>query len=139
MNLEKYSEETPYWNHMGMDLLELSEDHVKVKLNLEEEHSSISHKIVAHGGVISSLIDTAGGILATSINNSPTPTLDLRVDYLNPATSNLLAYAEILKEGSSTIVITCEVYDIEETHVASGRVVYKIIFEDTENTWSINL
>lgn len=56
---------------------------------------------VVHGGVITSLLDNAGGIAVSSKTGrfGQIATLDLRIDYMKPATpgEDILAFAECFK------------------------------------------
>jgi uncharacterized protein (TIGR00369 family) len=82
-----------------------------------------------HGGVLSALIDTAGGMAAWSAlgDHESVSTVDLRVDYLEPAGLGqpLRAEAELVRRGNRV----CHVR-IALTHgevlVAEGHGVYNI-------------
>ncbi|HVL77082.1 MAG TPA: PaaI family thioesterase [Noviherbaspirillum sp.] len=53
-----------------------------------------------HGGVIASLIDLAGHAAVAVKVGKPTPTVDLRIDYLRPAPGvTLEARARVLRAG----------------------------------------
>jgi uncharacterized protein (TIGR00369 family) len=53
-----------------------------------------------HGGVIASLIDLAGHAAVAVKVGKPTPTIDLRIDYLRPAPGvTLEARARVLRAG----------------------------------------
>ncbi len=82
-----------------------------------------------HGGVISSLIDTAGGLAAWTAL-SPTEsvsTVDLRVDYLEPAGlgPDLRASAELVRKGNRVCHVRIAVTQ-GDVLVAEGRGVYNI-------------
>ena len=82
-----------------------------------------------HGGVLSSLIDTAGGVAAWSAlgDDESVSTVDLRVDYLEPAgmEGDLRAEAELVRKGSRVCHVRMVVTQ-GEVLVAEGRGVYNI-------------
>jgi uncharacterized protein (TIGR00369 family) len=82
-----------------------------------------------HGGVISSLIDTAGGVAAWSALNpgESVSTVDLRVDYLEPAGlgAPLRAEAELVRKGNRVCHVRVAVTQ-GGALVAEGRAVYSI-------------
>jgi uncharacterized protein (TIGR00369 family) len=55
-----------------------------------------------HGGIIASLADIAGTMACSVRTGRPTPTIDLRVDYLrSPCRVDLIAEARALRAGRS--------------------------------------
>jgi uncharacterized protein (TIGR00369 family) len=82
-----------------------------------------------HGGVLSSLIDTAGGVAAWSAlgPDETVSTVDLRVDYLEPAGlgAPLRAEAELIRKGNRVCHVKVAVTQ-DGRLVAEGRGVYNI-------------
>ena len=82
-----------------------------------------------HGGVISALIDTAGGLAAwTGLRAGESlSTVDLRVDYLEPAglSGDLRAEAELVRQGNRVCHVKIAVTQ-NGILVADGRGVYNI-------------
>lgn len=82
-----------------------------------------------HGGVLSSLIDTAGGVAAWSAlaSGESVSTIDLRVDYLEPAglAEPLRAEAEVVRKGGRVCHVRVSVTQ-GGVLVAEGRVVFGI-------------
>ena len=82
-----------------------------------------------HGGVLSALIDTAGGVAAwTALRAHETiSTVDLRVDYLEPAglDAPLRAEAELVRKGNRVCHVRIAVTQAGVL-VAEGRAVYNI-------------
>ena len=82
-----------------------------------------------HGGVVSSLIDTAGGLAAWSALSpgESVSTVDLRVDYLEPAGlgADLRATAALVRKGNRVCHVRIEVTQ-GDVLVADGRGVYNI-------------
>jgi uncharacterized protein (TIGR00369 family) len=129
------------------DLLELMEQHVPfnrylglrgesvrpgacvVSLAVREEFVGDPRRPALHGGVISSLIDTAAGLAAWSalLPGQSVSTVDLRVDYLEPAGlgADLRASAELVRKGSRVCHVRVAVTQ-GDVLVAEGRGVFSI-------------
>ncbi len=80
-----------------------------------------------HGGVISALVDTAGGVAAWTAAGESVSTVDLLVDYLEPAapTGTLRAEAQLVRKGNRVCHVKVSVRQGERL-VAEGRGVYNI-------------
>lgn len=65
-----------------------------------------------HGGIISSLIDLAGGAALFVELQFPTPTIDMRVDFLRPAISGrrLRAEARVKSLGKTVAFVDVDVW-----------------------------
>lgn len=72
-----------------------------------------------HGGVAATLVDTAGGVVQRTAFEDPyagsVATVNLNVNYLQPATGDLRAEAEIVRSGGSI-----GVSDMQVTSTANG-------------------
>lgn len=78
-----------------------------------------------HGGVIASLIDIAGDFALIAILGHGVPTINLRVDYLRPATAtDLTATARVRRAGRTLAVVDIDVEDSAGHLVAIGRGCY---------------
>lgn len=82
-----------------------------------------------HGGVVSALADTAGGVAAWSAlePGESVSTVDLRIDYLEPAGLGgpLRAEAELVRKGNRVCHVRIHVTQ-DGRLVAEGRGVYNI-------------
>ncbi|MEO0382685.1 MAG: PaaI family thioesterase [Pseudomonadota bacterium] len=75
-----------------------------------------------HGGVIASLVDVAGAMACSVIQGHPTPTANLRIDYLkNPSNCDLYAEGEARRVGKTMGVADVTVRDLDGTVYALGR------------------
>ena len=87
-----------------------------------------------HGGVAATLIDTTGGLaLRTAMDDSfeaRIATINLNVNYLRPATGDLVATADVIRVGGSVgvsqIMVESTTPDGETTEVATGQGAYRI-------------
>lgn len=107
---------------------------VTLSAPFKEEFANHSEaRVVAHGGILASLFDTACGFSLRSTFDSPDEikmgTTDMNISYLRPATGDLTAEAEVIREGTSIGVVTGTVYSLhqgEPVSVAAGRATFHI-------------
>lgn len=81
-----------------------------------------------HGGPIASLIDVAGDAAIAMTLDGWVPTINLRIDYLRPATGGYLdARATVRRRGRTIGVVDIDVVDEEGRLCAVGRGTYSTI------------
>jgi uncharacterized protein (TIGR00369 family) len=88
-----------------------------------------------HGGVAATLVDTVGGLaLRTAVANpydTRIATINLNVNYLRPATGDLVATADVVRIGGSVgvseIVVESTTPDGHEREVAIGQGAYRVL------------
>jgi uncharacterized protein (TIGR00369 family) len=124
----------PFAELLEMELVESGDGRAVGRMALTEDHSSREGALIAHGGATYSLADTVGGAAVMSATDSVTPTVDMRIDYLAPATSDLRAEAEVVRLGGAIAVVRVEVFDEEGTHVATAHGTYKTDGPDGDET-----
>ncbi|MFC7097769.1 PaaI family thioesterase [Halobaculum marinum] len=115
----------PFADHMGMEVTEAADGYAVAELPMTEELSSVPGRAIAHGGVTYALADTAAGAAVISLHHKPTPTVDMRMDYLAPATTDLRAEAEVVRDGASVASAEVRIEDVDGTHVADARGTFK--------------
>lgn len=126
----------PYVRHLGIELTEAADGYAAGRLALEREHSSVPGGGVAHGGVPYALADTVGGAAVMSLHWKPTPTVDMRIDYLAPATGGTLrAEATVLKNGDNVATVEVAVTDDDGRDIAAARGTYKSGGGEGETAW----
>lgn len=78
----------PHCSEIGIRVHDMDADGVVFSLPYQERFAGNPVNGVLHGGIITTLIDTAAGmcIYARLREYMPIATLDLRIDYLKPAT-----------------------------------------------------
>lgn len=91
-----------------------------------------------HGGVAATLIDTAGGLALRTTLEDPVEegvaTINLNVNYLERATGDLTATAEVVRSGGSVGVSEVTVESATNggiRQVATGQGAYRLFRDDT--------
>jgi uncharacterized protein (TIGR00369 family) len=79
---------------------------------------------VAHGGVVAALVDIAAHAALHAKLGHGIPTIDMRIDYLRPATLPLTARATVRRSGQNIGCADVEVMDCDRTLSALGRAVF---------------
>jgi uncharacterized protein (TIGR00369 family) len=93
--------QTAFLRALGGELVEFEGGRGRMRLPWSEKLVGNPHSGVVHGGVITAMLDQACGMAIGSALRAPMAmaTLDLRIDYMKPATprSDLLIESECLK------------------------------------------
>jgi uncharacterized protein (TIGR00369 family) len=125
----------PYYDTIGIEITEVEAGAATGRLPVTSAVSASPTTDIAHGGAVASLADSVGYWAVSAANDfATTPTIDLRVDYLAPATGDLTATAAVVRNGSSVGVADVEV-ETDEAVVAAARGVFKTGGGDEESAW----
>jgi len=135
MDLSDSFSSIPFAEHLGIEVTHAEDGVAEGRLRMTDEISSNPNRHIAHGGATFALADTVGGAALVSLVGVPTPTIDMRIDYLKPVIDDIEAHAEVARKGNTSAVVDIDVTQDGEG-VASVRGVYKIgIDESAENHW----
>ncbi len=125
MDIEEFFETMPFADLIGVEVTEVGDGHAEGTVEMREELSWNADRLMAHGGVTFTLADTVGGAALVSLVDQPVPTIDMRIDYLEAASGDLYAEADVVRCGSDVGVVDVEVFAEYDTRVADARGVYK--------------
>ncbi|MDA0338320.1 MAG: PaaI family thioesterase [Proteobacteria bacterium] len=92
---QKHMQSIPHMHALGIEILDFGRHSITVKLPYKTELVGNPETGVLAGGVISALLDNACGsaVTARSRTTAAFATLDLRIDYMRPATPGEDVYA----------------------------------------------
>lgn len=74
-----------------------------------------------HGGALASVIDSIAVFALVALTGRGAPTVNLRVDYLKPATGDLTIVGRLRRLGRTVAVSDVEAFDAQGALVALGR------------------
>ncbi len=114
----------PFHDWLGLKVTHAEPERATIVLPYKRELIGNPHIPAIHGGIIAGLIDLAGGAATFTVCNAPTPTIDLRIDYIRPAIEgDLVADARIVNAGKTIAFVDVDVRQ-EGKLVATGRATY---------------
>jgi uncharacterized protein (TIGR00369 family) len=116
----------PFNDLLGIRLVEEHEDGVTIEMPIREE--LLNSNRVVHGGATAALVDAALGIAITrKWKGRLVSTVEMKLNYLRPATEGkLTARSKLIKAGKTIVVGTVEVSDDAGRAVAFGLLTYML-------------
>lgn len=136
MQLRELFDTMPFARHVGVEITDADDGEATGHVELGRIHSSSPDRFVAHGAVPYTLADTVGGAAVMSVVGRPTPTIDMRIDYLAPANGDRIeADAAVVRVGGSVAAVDVTVTDGTGERVATARGVYKTGGGEGETAW----
>jgi len=85
----------PHVRELGIDVVGIEEATITMKVDQQDRFIGDPDSGIIHGGIVTVLLDTVSGFcIYTTLNDfAPLATLDLRIDYLKPATPKQVIFA----------------------------------------------
>jgi len=116
---EQFIGAIPHSRALGMELTQIGEGTAEIVMDYDERFVGDPETGVIHGGAVSALMDTCCGAAAMSHPASPgaTATIDLRIDYMRPATpgQKIRAQAECYHITRSVAFVRARAMDDDDT------------------------
>ncbi len=129
--IQVIDEMIPVHRFLGITLRDVKPGWAQLYLPYRPELEGDPRSQRMHGGIIACLLDSAGGAAAITTLTGPDDmisSIDIRVDYLEPAKpDHVIAEGEIVRSGSAIIVTRMKAYH-ESTGelIAEGKAVYRV-------------
>jgi uncharacterized protein (TIGR00369 family) len=126
-DIEAIFQRSPFIRFMSLEVLKV--DHAStefaVRMPLRAEYERREGTQQFHGGAIAALIDVVGDFALGMLVGGGVPTMNLRIDYLRPATGAFLdGVAIVRKTGRTSAVIDIDIFSADRKLVAIGRGTY---------------
>lgn len=128
---KQFTEAIPHASAIGMKLDEIGDGWATMSLPYREELVGIPESGVIHSGAITAVVDTCCGAAVMSHHSAPggTATIDLRMDYMRPATpgQTIVARAECYHITKSVAFVRAVATD-DDTHrpVATATAAFSV-------------
>jgi uncharacterized protein (TIGR00369 family) len=107
----------PVHRHLKLEFLEIDDGYVKVRMPFRGDFVGDFRQDRWHGGMMALLMDVAGGSAAMTTLRSwrdPIATVDIRVDYLRPATNHdVIAEGRVVRNGAAIVVTEMTAVDAD--------------------------
>lgn len=115
---KQFIEAIPFSKALGMNLDDIGDGFAVISMPWNEDLVGDPQSGVIHGGAVSALMDTCGGAAVMSHPDAPagTATIDLRIDYMRPATpgQRIIARAECYNVTRSVGFVRASAFDEDE-------------------------
>lgn len=115
---EQFIGAIPHSKALGMELMEIGEGIAVIEMDYDPRFVGDPETGVIHGGAVSALMDTCCGAAAMSHPDNPgaTATIDLRIDYMRPATpgQRIRAHADCYHITRSVAFVRARAMDDDE-------------------------
>lgn len=125
----------PFNNLLGLEIVEVTPTSARLKLPFRRDHVGDPFRPALHGGALAMLADSTGGtlVIAATSHEDKVSTLDMRIDYLNPANlEDTFADATLVRLGGRAAVVRIHIWQADESepdgrrHVADSTAVYSV-------------
>ena len=122
--LQERISRAPFNTWLGLELIAWDERSVTLRLRNRRELSGQVTMRALHGGIIAALVDVGCSMAVIAQTGESIFTVDMRVDYLRPATDDeFTVRGEVVRLGRTLATAETQVIAADGKVVASGRAV----------------
>ena len=121
---------SPMIRFMGVTVREIDCDtgRLVAEMPVRPELERIEGSGQLHGGALSAFADTVGDYALALLLGGAVPTIDLRIDYLRPATGDRVVGTGIVRRRGRTLgIVDVEIHDSNGRLVAIARGAYSAV------------
>jgi uncharacterized protein (TIGR00369 family) len=126
--LQARIDRAPFNAWLGLELQDWGHGTIALRLRTRPEvlgHAAIN---ALHGGILASILDTACSMAVVTATGESVYTVDIRVDFLRPATAEIYTIqAKVARLGRTLATADAEVIAEDGQQVACGRAVLQHI------------
>ncbi|MCF8035967.1 MAG: PaaI family thioesterase [Desulfobacteraceae bacterium] len=125
---EKTRKQIPYWNLLGLELMDLKKGWARLKLPYTGKLANAGG--VAHGGAVFSAADSAVGValLGMTEKNESISTIEMKINYIKTfSTGYILVEATIIHKGRNTALGEAHITDDNGKLIAKATATYAVI------------
>lgn len=118
---------SPFIRMMNFEILEVNHSELRfsARMPMRPEFERRPGTEQFHGGALAAFIDVVGDFALGMLVGGGVPTINLRVDYLRPATGGYVdGVAVVRRSGRTSAVVDIDVYSTDRKLVAVGRGTY---------------
>ena len=118
----------PYWQLLGMELLDFKQGWAKVKLPFDTKLTNPTG--IAHGGSVFSVADAAAAMAAmgTVEKGELVTTIEMKINYVKPfITGEITGEAKIVYKGTTTALGDVDVRNEQGDLIAKAQATYMIL------------
>lgn len=123
-----------YLSWIGTQVDDISRGAATMTIPFDEKLTNPTDPPTMQGGIAATLIDTAGGMACRSALEDPfnenVATINLNVNYLRRAATDITASAEVIRVGGTvgwaSVLVESETPEGESKNVAAGQGAYRL-------------
>lgn len=123
--------DSTFFTWMGLEIIEAKADYAKLRLPVQEHHRGGGGTAAVNGGVLAYMLD---GVMGVAVHSGSPPeiggqvTLTLNLEYLDMASAGeeIIADAEVVRRGGSTVFVDGRVYNKEGKVACRGHGIYRL-------------
>ncbi len=130
--LQEHAEDHPFIADLGMSVESYDDGVLRMSVPHKDKFANPGMEGTLHGGVVMSILDTAMGFtMMAAVADDPMvdsgPTVNLNVNFLEAATSDMETVGEVVRIGSSTAVVDGTLRDpATEEVIATAEGVWRV-------------
>lgn len=119
-------ENSPFFKHIGFEIIEFDDNRVKLKLRIREQLLNVNGTL--HGGIHATMLDYVQGMLLRAVTKEKCMTTSLTTQYFAPVSEGeIFAESKILKLGFKLAFMEAEIKNTKGEILAKGLGNFKLL------------